>query len=118
LATYHSFKGFAVFTADNYKSHAGGGGTDHHDHTAGIDDATTPVATAGTGGKMELGAYYMNHTMILRDFPARTAWVGWAVARSITKVFIAPHAGDAALISIAGVEGSVKDDAIFCTVPI
>eukprot|EP00040_Diaphanoeca_grandis_P016590 m.85801 g.85801 ORF g.85801 m.85801 type:complete len:956 (-) comp25901_c0_seq2:78-2945(-) len=94
LARHTSWKSFAVFTTQYWRSQQ-----PHSNRTAGTFHNTS--------------AYYINHTMVLHDLPARSAWLQWARSRAITDVYIAPHANDA-LISIPGVEGSAADDKTFC----
>jgi hypothetical protein len=96
LRVHPSFKEFGVFTSGEWRSQS----------------VNQPAPKETVFHKTT--AYYINHTMVLRDAAARSAWLDWAASRMISKVYIAPHAGNSALISIPGVEGSLADDAIFC----
>jgi hypothetical protein len=96
LRVHPSFKEFGVFTSGEWRSQS----------------VNQPAPKETVFHKTT--AYYINHTMVLRDSAARSSWLDWAASRMISKVYIAPHAGNSALISIPGVEGSLADDAIFC----
>lgn len=107
LAQYKSFRGFAVFTDDAWASQSNG----PRSSTGVFKRWLRGVA----GGAITLGTWYTNHTMILRDRQAARRWLAWAAAQGITEVYTAPHASSLPLISIPGKEGSLADDAIFCS---
>ena len=92
LLKHASFKGFSVFTQGNWRMNTG----------------TTQISWPA-----HTGAWYVDHKLVLNE-TQRTAWFTWAKARSIDAVFIAPHAGSTALISIPGAEGFAADGAKFC----
>jgi hypothetical protein len=47
------------------------------------------------------GTWYINHSMIVDPNPTtKRAWLSWAKTRSVSEVYIAPHAGNVALVSI------------------
>ena len=94
LAQHTSFSGFAVFFGQTWRNNSGAAG----------DDLPWPKGT---------GVWYVNHDMIL-NASRRVEWLRWAQSRGIGAAYIAPHAGNTALISIPGVEGSAADDAKFC----
>jgi len=94
LSKHASFKGFSVFTESNWRMSTRGG-------------ATRPPLPDNTG------TWYLDHHLVLNE-TQRAPWLIWAKSRKVGTVFIAPHAGTTALISIPGVEGSAADDAKFC----
>ena len=57
--------------------------------------------------------WYIDHDLVL-NLTRRRAWLAWAASRGVSAVYIAPHAGNTALISIPGVEGSKENDEKFC----
>lgn len=85
-----------------------------HGDSSGIGRSRRSSSSSSSSKAPAASTYYINHTMVLRDPAARGDWLAWAVSRGVTEIYIAPHAGDLALISIPGVEGSKKDDATFC----
>ena len=94
LARYASFDGFAVFFGQTWRNSSGAAG----------DRLAWPKGT---------GVWYLDHGMVL-DASRRAEWLRWARSRGVGAAYIAPHAGNTALISIPGVEGSAADDAKFC----
>ena len=86
------------------------------DSSSSSSSSMSNVSNTDRGSSKAIAAstYYINHTMVLRDPATRTEWIKWAVSRAVTEVYVAPHAGNSALISIPGVEGSKEDDATFC----
>jgi hypothetical protein len=95
LAAHRSFGGFAVFTGGNWRAQA----------AVGPPLARPPAAKSGV--------WYMDHKVAL-DLTLRAEWLAWAAERSVDAVYVAPHAGQDALISIPGVEGSPENDKLFC----
>ena len=95
LAAYRSFDGFAVFTGDAWRAQA----------------AASPPLPAPPASKS--GVWYMDHQVAL-NLTLRAEWLAWAAERSVDTVYVAPHAGKDALISIPGVEGSPENDKLFC----
>tara|TARA_B110000208_G_scaffold41746_1_gene55259 strand:- start:91 stop:1050 length:960 start_codon:yes stop_codon:yes gene_type:complete len=98
MQMHRSFKGFAVFTEGNWKGQA-----EHSSKHQQHGDSTFHAA----------GAWYIDHKVVLNQ-TARAEWLKWAASRSVSALYIAPHAGNTALISIPGVEGSPEDDVKFC----
>jgi hypothetical protein len=98
MRLHPSFKGFAVFTQGNWR------GQSEHEHTQEGRAYTTFQRSSG---------WYVDHKIALNQ-TARVEWLKWAATRNISAVYIAPHAGSTALISIPGVEGSPEDDKKFC----
>lgn len=95
LAAHRSFGGFAVFTGGNWRAQA----------AVGPPLASPPAAKSGV--------WYMEHKVAL-NLTLRAEWLAWAAERSVDAVYVAPHAGQDALISIPGVEGSPENDKLFC----
>ena len=95
LDAFTSFGGYAVFTDGTWLSHAAHGA------------APTYLRRTGT--------WYIDHAPLIdTNTTRRDAWLAWARARNVSEVYIAPHAGADALISIPGVEGSPENDKRFC----
>ena len=94
LSAHPSFKGFSVFLSATWGANSGPAG----------DALPWPGNT---------GVWYIDHGLVL-DETRRAPWLAWAQTRRIGAVFIAPHAGNRALISIPGKEGSAADDVKFC----
>ena len=92
LRTHASFKQFAVFMESTWLSQGDG-------------PAPGPFPRAG--------AYYIDHAVAI-NVTARATWLAWAHSRSISALYIAPHAGNISLISIPGKEGSPAIDKLFC----
>ena len=102
---------------DNNSSHGDSSGIDSSSSSSIENNSSHGDSSSSSSSSSKAPAastYYINHTMVLRDHAARGDWLAWAVSRGVTDIYIAPHAGDLALISIPGVEGSKKDDATFC----
>ena len=57
--------------------------------------------------------WYIDHATVL-NVTRRDSWLAWARSRNVSAVYVAPHAGKDALISIPGVEGSPENDKRFC----
>ena len=103
LRQHRSFGGFAVFGDWWYSASL-------------VKPA--PTSTAWPRGT---GVWYANHSMIsscdsndITTCKTRDSWLKWAKSRGISEVYIAPHAGNDALISIGGVEGGPVTDKRFC----
>lgn len=65
-----------------------------------VQSAANP-ALADTKWPNGTGTWYINHSMILDTNPsARNAWLSWAKTRRVGEVYIAPHHGHDALVSI------------------
>jgi hypothetical protein len=94
LATHRSFTGFSVFIGQTWQTNSGPVG----------DALAWPDNT---------GIWYVDHKLVLNE-TRRAQWLAWAKSRHIGVVYIAPHAGSTALISIPGKEGSVSNDIKFC----
>ena len=74
------------------------------------DDAAPFRACSDTRGTWDI-----DHAPLIDvNTTRRDAWLAWARARNVSEVYIAPHAGADALISIPGVEGSPANDKRFC----
>jgi hypothetical protein len=93
LGAFASFGGYAVFTDSAWLSHA--------PHSVALP-AFSRTAT-----------WYIDHAAVL-NATQRDSWLAWARARNVSAVYVAPHAGADALISIPGVEGSPENDRRFC----
>jgi|EP01049_Picozoa_sp_SAG25_P008192 hypothetical protein len=97
LRRHPSFAGFAVFASWWYAESLA---------------QPAPPATVWPRGT---GVWYANHSMIVDpDSTSRDAWLTWAKSRGISEVYIAPHAGSVAVVSIPGVEGGPVNDRRFC----
>ena len=101
LSQHRSFVGYAVFHDGTWYPWA---------------NASIPgVAPAGTRWPIGTSVWYTNHSMIVDPDPTTlNHWMEWSKARGISQVYIAPHAGDVALIMIPGKEGSLAAEAKFC----
>ena len=105
LKRHPSFSGFAVFGAWWYAASTGIA-------SAGVPPNPAPPGTRWPAGT---GIWYSNHQMITNATTTdRDRWLKWAKSRNIGEVYIAPHAGADALVSIGGVEGGPVNDARFC----
>ena len=72
-------------------------------------------APSSTKWPVGTGTWYTNHSMITDpDTTTRDKWLSWAKIRGISEIYIAPHAGANALISIGGIEGGPYNDRRFC----
>ena len=79
------------------------------------DQSKANPAPSDTQWPNGTGTWYINHSMIVDPNPAtRNAWLSWAKTRKVGEVYIAPHAGPVALVSIPGIEGGPQGDADFC----
>ena len=58
-------------------------------------------ARPATAWPKSSGTWYINHSMILDPDPtAKQAYLRWAATRRVAEVYIAPHAGQFALVAI------------------
>ena len=58
-------------------------------------------APADTQWPNGTGSWYINHSMVVDPSPTtKNAWLSWAKSRRLGEVYIAPHAGPVALVSI------------------
>lgn len=93
LASFDSFNGFAVFVGGLWRAHA-----------AGPPPAAFPSPS---------GVWYIDHKAVLNT-TLRADYLAWATSRRVDEIYIAPHAGADALISVPGQSGSPANDKAFC----
>ena len=135
LSAHLSFRGFAVFTGDAWRSQTtvpapalpsspptkkkSSESFPETETEAEVAAAAATIDTESptTSTMLPIGEWYLNHTEILDDTTeggGATRWLEWAVAHNVSEVYTAPHATTRPLISVPGVEGSTADDARFC----